>query len=136
MNRIVKQALLLVVLSTVASMAAFGADFVGVWKSPKPAQTLTIKEEGGKISGTLQGTLGTLRIAEGKIDGDNVTLTFFVVLSNGRDPLGLAGYDAMAEEGQVTELTYTGKLTGDDLKVKVKQERLDETREFSFHKSN
>ncbi len=131
-----KQALLVFVLTVIASVAAFGADVDGVWKCPKPNQTLTLKTDAGKVTGTLQGTLGTLRVAESKVEGNSVTLTFLVVLSNGRDPLGLAGYDAMAEEGQVTELTYKGTLSGDTFKFKVSQERLDETKEITFQKSN
>jgi len=131
-----KRALLLLACIAIASATAFGADVGGVWKSPKPNQTLTIKQEDGKLTGTLQSTLGTLRIAEGKVDGNNVTLTFFVVLNHGMDPLGLAGYDSMAEDGQVTEITYKGVLSGDDIKVKVIQERIDDVREFVFHKAN
>ena len=122
-------------MTAIASLAAFGADVSGTWKSAKPNQTIEMKEENGKVTGTLQGTLGKLRIAEGKLEGDKVTLKFLVVLSNGVDPLGLAGYDSMAEEGQVTEITYTGTVSGTDLKVKVTQERLDTVREFTFHKT-
>lgn len=131
-----RRASLLLFFTAVACLTAFGADVSGVWKCARPSQTLTMKQEDGKLTGTVQSTLGTLRIAEGKIDGNDIKLTFYVVLSNGKDPLGLAGYDAMAEEGQVTELTYSGTLSGDDLKVKVTQERLDDVREIVFHKSN
>ena len=122
-------------LTAAASVAALGADVAGVWKCPGPVQTLTLKQEDTKLTGTVQSALGTLRIGEGKIEGNNITLTFFVVLSNGRDPLGLAGYDSMAEEGQVTEITYKGTITGDQLKVKVTQQKLDEVRELSFRKT-
>ena len=130
-----KRALLLLALSAIASLSAFGADVAGIWKCAKPEQTIELKEENGKLTGTLQGKLGKLRIAEGKLEGDKITLKFLVVLNNGVDPLGLAGYDSMAEEGQVTEITYTGSVTGADLKVKVTQERLDTVRELTFHKT-
>ncbi len=113
----------------------WAADVTGVWTSKSPQQTLTFKQEGSKLTGTVQSKLGTLRIAEGKIEGDDIKLTFFVVLSNGKDPLGLAGYDAMAEEGQVTEITYKGKLSGDDIKVSVTQEKLGDVRDLVFHKA-
>lgn len=122
-------------LSAMASLAAFAADVTGTWKSAKPDQTIEIKDENGKLTGTLQAKLGKLRIAEGKLEGDKITLKFLVVLNNGVDPLGLAGYDSMAEEGQVTEITYTGTVSGSDLKVKVTQERLDTVRDLTFHKT-
>lgn len=118
-----------------AAVSSFAAEAAGVWKCTTPAQTLTIKQEDGKVSGTVQSRLGTLRIAEGKIDGNTVSLTFFVVLSGGKDPLGLAGYDSMAEEGQVTEINYKGTITGDELKIKVFQQKLDDVRELTFHKA-
>lgn len=132
---IVKRALLILAVAALASLSAFGADVAGAWKCPKPSQTLTIKQEGGKITGTLQNTIGNLRIAEGKVDGDQITLLFMVVLSNGVDPLGVAGYDSLAEEGQVTEITYKGTITGDEIRFKVTQERLETVRELSFKKT-
>ena len=122
-------------LTAIASLAAFGADVAGIWKCAKPDQTIELKEENGKLTGTLQAKLGKLRVAEGKLEGDKVTLKFLVVLNNGVDPLGLAGYDSMAEEGQVTEITYTGKISGGDLTVEVTQERLDTVRKLTFHKT-
>ncbi len=130
-----KRLLLLLALSAIATVSAL-ADATGEWKCVNVNQTLNMKQEAGKVTGTLKNNLGTLRIAEGKIDGDKVTLTFMVVLSNGVDPLHIAGYDSLAEEGQVTEITYTGTVSGNEVKFKVKQERLDAEREFTFKKSN
>ena len=131
-----KRLLLLLALSAIATLSAFAADATGEWKCVNVNQTLNMKQEAGKVTGTLKNNLGTLRIAEGKIDGDKVTLTFMVVLSNGVDPLHIAGYDSLAEEGQVTEITYTGTVSGNEVKFKVKQERLDAEREFTFKKAN
>ncbi len=130
-----KRALLLVALTAFASVASFAADAVGTWKSAKPAQTLTLKEADGKLTGTLKSVLGTLHVSDAKLEGDKLTLTFYVVLSSGVDPLGLAGYDSMAEEGQVTEITYKGVISGDDLKVTVSQEKLGDIRDLTFHKA-
>lgn len=131
-----KRLLQLLALSAIAAFSAFAADATGEWKCVNVNQTLNMKQDGGKVTGTMKNNLGTLRIAEGKIDGDKVTLTFMVVLSNGVDPLHIAGYDSLAEEGQVTEITYTGTVSGNEVKFKVKQERLDAEREFTFKKSN
>ncbi len=131
----VKRALQLLALTVLAALTSFGADFSGAWKCINLKQTLNIKQDGAKITGTLQNTNGNLRIAESKLDGDNITLTFMVVLSNGVDPLGIAGYDSLAEEGQVTEITYKGTIAGDEIKFKVTQERLEAVREFTFKKT-
>ena len=129
-----KRALLLAALTAFASVS-FAADVTGVWKSEKPAQSLTIKQADGKVTGTLKCTLGTLRIAEAKADGDKLDLTFFVVLNGGVDPLGLGGYDSLAEEGQVTEIDYKGTLSGDVLTVVVNQERIGKVSTLTFKKS-
>lgn len=131
-----KRALLLVALTAFASVASFAADVAGVWTSEKPAQSLTIKEVDGKVTGTLKSALGTLRIAEAKADGDKLDLVFYVVLSSGVDPLGLGGYDSMAEEGQVTEIDYKGTISGDAMKVTVSQERLGTVAVLNFKKSS
>src|SRR3984957_10530606 len=120
----VKRALLLVALTAFASVASYAADLDGVWKSDKPAQALTLKMADGKVTGTVKSALGILRIAEAKVDGDKLDLTFYVVLDAGVDPLGLGGYDSLAEEGQVTEIHYKGTLSGDTMKCDVEQERL------------
>jgi hypothetical protein len=132
----VKRLLLLLALSAVATFSAPAAEATGEWKCVTVNQTLTMKQDGAKLTGTLKNSLGTLRIAEGKIDGDKISLTFMVVLSNGVDPLKIAGYDSLAEEGQVTEIKYTGTLSGDLVKFKVTQERLDTEREFTFKKAD
>ena len=131
-----KRALLSIALTAFASMASLAADLDGVWKSAKPLQTLTLKIVDGKVTGTVKSALGTLRIAEAKADGDKLDLTFYVVLNSGVDPLGLGGYDSMAEEGQVTEIDYQGTITGDGMKVIVNQERLGPVAVLNFKKSS
>lgn len=128
---------LLVVLA--ATHGAFAADLssvTGLWQSKNPNQKLTLKATDGKLTGTLQSLLGTVRLSEAKLEGDKITLTFFVVLNNGNDPLGLAGYDAAAEQGQVSSITYSGSLAGEDLKIAVVQENLGKVREITFHKGS
>jgi hypothetical protein len=130
----VKRVLLLAALTAMASVASFAADVAGVWKSEQPPQTLTLKQVDGKVTGTLKSALGTLRIAEAKADGDKLDLVFYVVLNAGVDPLGLGGYDSMAEEGQVTEITYKGTISADAIKFSVEQERLGSVHSLNFKK--
>lgn len=129
-----KRALLLVALTAFASVATRAADLAGVWKSAKPPQTLTLKQVDGKVTGTVKSALGTLRIAESKADGDKLDLTFYVVLTAGLDPLGLGGYDSMAEEGQVTEITYKGTVSADGITFIVEQERIGHVSTLNFKK--
>ena len=131
-----KRALLLVLLAAFASVASFAADVAGVWKSAQPPQTLTLKQADGKVTGTVKSALGTLRVAEAKADGDKLDLVFYVVLNAGVDPLGLGGYDSMAEEGQVTEIDYKGTISGDTIKFIVNQERLGPVGVLNFKKSS
>jgi hypothetical protein len=123
-------------LTAFASVASRAADLAGVWKSEKPAQTLTLKQADGKVTGTVKSALGTLRIAEAKADGDKLDLTFYVVLNAGLDPLGLGGYDSMAEEGQVTEIVYHGTVSADAIKFVVEQERLGPVSTLNFKKAS
>jgi hypothetical protein len=119
-----------------ASVASFAADLAGIWKSEQPPQTLTLKVADGKVTGTVKSALGTLRIAEAKAEGDKLDLVFYVVLNAGVDPLGLGGYDSMAEEGQVTEIQYKGTVSGDAIKFVVDQERLGPVAVLNFKKSS
>jgi hypothetical protein len=132
----VKRALFVAIFTAFAAISSFAADVAGVWKSEKPAQSLTIKQVDGKVTGTLKSALGTLRIAEAKADGDKVKLVFFVVLNAGVDPLGLGGYDSMAEEGQVSEIDYEGTISGDAMKITVTQERVGHVGDLNFKKSS
>jgi hypothetical protein len=123
------------VLFALSSLTLFGADFMGQWTSARPVQVIALKTDGAKITGTVQSYMGSLRIGEVKINGNDITLTLYVLLSGGNDPLGLAGYDAYAEEGQVRELTYKGTLVGDELRMKISQEGLEEVRNLVFKKN-
>ena len=122
-------------LAALVAMTALVADVQGQWTAAKPTQILTLKSDGTKLTGTVQSHMGSLRISEVKVDGDNIKLTLYVILTGGNDPLGLAGYDAYAEEGQVRELTYQGTITGDEIKFKITQEGLEEARNVTFKKN-
>jgi hypothetical protein len=71
--------------ATLLSMVLLGADIDGKWvlesqgQNGKQTQTLTLKAEGGKLSGTMdnQGTVvdGKVNITDGTIDGSKVAFT-------------------------------------------------------------
>jgi hypothetical protein len=94
-------------LLALTSMVTFAAAIDGKWtvttegRNGPQTQTLTLKADGGKLTGSLDGGRGPADIMEGKIDGNNVS---FKMVRAGRD-------------GANQTTTYTGTLAGDDLKL-------------------
>ena len=98
--------------ATLLSMVLLAADVDGVWvlesqgQNGKATQTLTLKAEGGKLTGTMdnQGTVvdGKVNIADGTIDGSKVAFTVV------RDMNGT----------QITR-KFSGTMAGSELKLTV-----------------
>ncbi|HYP14431.1 MAG TPA: hypothetical protein VEQ63_10955 [Bryobacteraceae bacterium] len=88
------------------AVAAFAADFngkwVGSWEGPngKIENTYDFKVEGTTLTGTVSSPRGESKIQEGKVDGESIS---FVVVRN--------------FNGNEVKQNYTGKLTGEDLKL-------------------
>lgn len=104
---------MLCVLSALTCTIAFGAAADGKWtaetqgRNGPQTQTLTLKAAGSTLTGSLEGGRGgPVEIAEGKIDGMNVS---FKVVRAGRD-------------GASRTTTYTGMVMGDDLKLTANRE--------------
>jgi len=96
----------------VTGLVTLGAPIDGKWtaevqgRKGAQTQTLTLKSDGTKLTGSLDtGRGGATDITEGKIDGMNVSFKATRVGQN----------------GNVTT-AYTGKLTGDDLKLTATRE--------------
>ena len=94
-------------LMAVCSLAVLAADASGTWKAsmetPNGAMeaTFALKVDGDKLTGTVtMGQMGEGAISEGKVDGDNVS--FAVV----RD-----------FNGNQVRINYTGKISGDEMKI-------------------
>jgi hypothetical protein len=99
--------LLLALLVTAA--LAFGADVSGTWKmtfqtpdGQTRENTLKLKADGEKLTGTLSGRMGDAEIKEGKTSGDNVS---FQVVRN--------------FNGQEFTQKYDGKVAGNEIKFNV-----------------
>jgi len=94
-------------LLALTSMVTFAAAIDGKWtvttegRNGPQTQTLTLKADGNKLTGNLDGGRGPADISEGKIDGNSVV---FQITRNGRD-------------GTPQTTTYSGTLAGDDLKL-------------------
>jgi hypothetical protein len=97
-----KKLILSMLLLTVVALAA---DATGKWKaeftSPDGTprvNTFTLKVDGGKVTGTVQGSQDETPISNGKISGDDISFS-------AERPFGL--------------FTYTGKVGANELKLKV-----------------
>ncbi len=99
-------------LTVVSAVTCLAASVDGKWtaevqgRNGTQTQTLTLKSSGTTLTGSLDaGRGGATDIAEGKIDGSNVS---FKVTRQGRN-------------GNVTT-SYSGMLSGDDLKLTATRE--------------
>ena len=107
----------LVVMSV--GLSAFAADATGTWKwtmqgrggNPGREVSLTLKQDGDKLTGKMGGGQNEVEIKDGKIDKDG-TLSF-----------------AVTRKRQDMEFTtkYSGKLEGDTIKGKQENERNGQT---------
>jgi hypothetical protein len=93
----------------VLAAAALAADVSGKWVAQVPGRegqtretTFTFKAEGGQLTGAMSGRQGRENpISEGKISGD--TISFVVAMERG---------------GNTVKQTYTGTVSGDEIKFK------------------
>jgi hypothetical protein len=94
----------------VAAGGASGAGISGPWSlrvtlqgQPEKTVTLTLRQEGERLSGGLQGDLGTSQIANASV-GTAGELKFTAPVTTG---------------GQTTEATFTGTVTGTEMRGTV-----------------
>jgi len=99
---------LVLALCTVAPAAA--QDIVGAWNmtyatrdGAKMSSTLTLKSEGGTLSGTISSARGSVALDEVSVKGDDVA---FAVIRVGF--------------GDRIRIDYTGKVKGDTMALKMK----------------
>ena len=84
--------LFLIALLGLFAFAAFAADVTGTWKAEVPGRggnmatnTFVLKQEGAKLTGTLDGGRGgPVEISEGKVEGDTVTFKVVRETPNGK----------------------------------------------------
>ena len=86
----------------------FAADVTGKWTAEmqgrdgqKMVQTFNLKADGDKLTGTISSPRGEREIIEGKVSGDEIS---FAV--------------EFEFQGEKRKIPYTGKLEGDELKMK------------------
>ncbi len=116
-----------ILLSLIAVGAmAFGADVTGKWTAEVQGRngqtrttTFTLKQDGGALTGTVSGMGGRENpISEGKVDGDKVSFAVKVEFN-----------------GNEMKMLYSGKVEGEELKLKMGREGGDNMRDITAKKA-
>ena len=99
----------IVVLVMLFSATALAAGATGVWEltyttstGQRRQATLTLQVEDDKVAGTIEGSLGSAKIEEGQVRGDDIS---FTLIRQGSSDL--------------ITVTYTGKIEGGTMKLKM-----------------
>jgi hypothetical protein len=103
---------LAVVLVLAGMTVAWAANVDGKWVAQVPGQggqtretTFTFKAEGAKLTGTVSGRQGEVPISDGTIKGDDISFT-----------------QTFNAQGNSIKLIYTGKVSGDEIKMTRKRD--------------
>jgi hypothetical protein len=107
------------------TVTALAADVAGTWTGEQEGRngpmtvTFNFKTDGSTLTGTVSTPRGETQISDGKVDGDNVS--FAVVREF---------------NGNTMKINYTGKVSGDEMKLKVSREGSDRSRELTLKRSS
>lgn len=102
--------LMLTAMFAVLTTGVFAASAVtGKWTAEVPArngekrvQTITLKADGEKLTGSISSPMGEREITDGTVKGDEISFTL-----------------TMKVQGEDRKMTYTGKVAGDEIQFKV-----------------
>jgi hypothetical protein len=102
----------LTLLSALLAVSAFAADVTGKWTAEVPGRggqtrevTMNLKAAGDTLTGTMSGMQGDIEIADGKVNGDEIS------------------FNVVREfNGNTIKMHYTGKVAGDSIKFTVTRE--------------
>jgi hypothetical protein len=94
-----------IALGLCLAVSAFAADVTGKWtatlKTPDGQdmqQVIDLKQDGNKLSGTIETPMGQMPISEGKVDGDAISFTI---------------------EMNDMKIVHQGTVSGDEMKLKI-----------------
>ena len=95
-----------------AITAVLAAHIDGKWVAQVPGQggqtrevTFTFKAEGEKLTGTVSGRQGDVPISDGTVKGDDISFT-----------------QTFEAQGNTIKIIYTGKVSGDEIKMSRKRD--------------
>jgi hypothetical protein len=103
--RTLRSVLAVTILVAGMTLTAFAADVAGQWTATFNTQigeqhyTYTFKVDGEKLTGTAKNDMGSSEIQNGTIKGDDVSFV-----------------ENLDFNGNKIEITYTGKIAGDEIK--------------------
>jgi len=104
------------VLVLAGSALAWAANVDGKWVAQVAGQggqtrevTFNFKAEGNKLTGTVSGRQGDTPISDGTIKGDDISFT-----------------QTFEAQGNTIKVIYTGKVSGDEIKMTRKRDGSDQ----------
>src|SRR5260370_12470111 len=106
-------------LLALSSVILFAAGIDGKWTGEGGrggTQTLTLKADGAKLTGTISAPMGEMPISDGIIDGDKVSFTLNLEFN-----------------GNSITQKFRGSLAGDELKITVEGGRSTRKVTFKLH---
>jgi len=104
--KILRSALALAALASGLALAAWASDISGQWTATFDTQvgeqhyTYTFKVDGEKLTGTAKNDRGITDITNGTIKGDEISFE-----------------EDLDFNGQTIQITYTGTVSGDEIKL-------------------
>lgn len=104
--RVLRSALVMTMLFAGLAFSALAADINGQWTATFNTQigeqhyTYIFKVDGEKLTGTAKNDMGSTEIQNGTVKGDDVSFV-----------------ENLDFNGNKIEITYTGKITGDEIKL-------------------
>lgn len=111
----------LLLFFALSALTALAADITGTWKGSADTpmgtveRTFTFKVDGDKLTGeTSSNMFGKSTIENGKVDGDNISFSITINI-----------------QGNQAKANYTGKVEGDQIKLKVEVPDYGQTTEYT-----
>lgn len=116
----------LVTLAALSAIPVLSADVSGKWKGAMPSRDGNSREvvfqfqsDGPKLNGNFIGPMGReIAIADGKVSGDSISFSVSVDFN-----------------GSMVKIGYTGKLTGEDLNMRMQREGASRSVEFTLKRA-
>lgn len=116
----------MVVLAAVLAVPATAAGIDGKWKGAMPSRdgntrevVFQFKAEGANLSGNFVGPMGReIAIKDGKISADSISFSI-----------------SLDFNGSMVKIDYTGKLSGEDLNMRMQREGASRSVEFALKRA-
>ena len=116
----------LVTMAALMAVQALAADLNGKWKGAMPSRdgnardiSFQFQADGGNLTGSFIGPMGReIAIKDGKVSGDSISFSVSLELN-----------------GNFVKIGYTGKLSGEELSMKMQREGASRSVEFTLKRA-